>query len=38
VKVRVLKSDGTYVAAERERDAEAFDSQEFFVGRGAASL
>ena len=37
-KVRVLQSDGTYVRVEREPEQETFDSQRFFIGRGAASL
>ncbi|MBC8031656.1 MAG: polyphosphate kinase 1 [Pyrinomonadaceae bacterium] len=38
VKVRMLKSDGSYVEVEREPAEEAFDSQAFFIGRGAANL
>jgi len=38
VKVRVLQSDGTYVPVKREPEQETFDSQSFFIGRGAVSL
>lgn len=38
VKVRVLNSDGTYSRVEPKPGDEVFDSQAFFVGRGAGSL
>jgi polyphosphate kinase len=38
LKVRVLNSDGTYSKVEPNPAEEAFDSQMYFVGRGAASL
>ncbi len=38
VKARVLEPNGTYVPVKREADDEAFDSQTFFIGRGAANL
>jgi polyphosphate kinase len=37
-KARVLMSDGTYSRVEPESDEAVFDSQDYFVGRGAASL
>jgi len=37
-KVRTLNSDGSYSPVERQPDEETFDSQQFFIGRGAASL
>ncbi len=38
VKARMLQSDGSYVPVERAENQEAFDSQGFFIGRGAAGL
>lgn len=38
VKAHKLQSDGSYLPIERAPDAEAFDTQQFFIGRGAARL
>jgi len=38
VKARVLESNGTYVPVKRGAEEEAFESQTFFIGRGAANL
>ena len=38
LRVRMLTSDGSYVPVERGPDEASFDSQEFFLGRGAARL